>query len=73
MALQACRTGCCLVVGTGDGVVVRLDDAMKAIAERNDLNTADVDDVIWGTSSQRGPVGTPAPHARCGSDGIGHA
>ena len=29
---------------------------LKAIAERNDLNTADVDDVIWGTSSQRGPA-----------------
>jgi len=28
---------------------------LKALAERNDLNTADVDDVIWGTSSQRGP------------------
>lgn len=27
---------------------------LKAIAERNDVNTADVDDVIFGTSSQRG-------------------
>jgi len=27
---------------------------LKAIAERNDLNTAEVDDVIFGTSSQRG-------------------
>ncbi len=27
---------------------------LKAIAERNALNTADVDDIIWGTSSQRG-------------------
>jgi acetyl-CoA C-acetyltransferase len=27
---------------------------LKAIAERNNLNTADVDDVIFGTSSQRG-------------------
>jgi acetyl-CoA C-acetyltransferase len=27
---------------------------LKAIAERNDLSTADVDDVIFGTSSQRG-------------------
>jgi acetyl-CoA acetyltransferase len=25
---------------------------LKAIAERNDIDTADVDDVIWGTSSQ---------------------
>ena len=27
---------------------------LKAIAERNAVNTADVDDVIWGTSSQNG-------------------
>ncbi len=27
---------------------------LKAIAERNDVNTADVGDVIFGTSSQRG-------------------
>jgi acetyl-CoA C-acetyltransferase len=27
---------------------------LKAMAERNDLNTAEVDDIIWGTSSQRG-------------------
>ena len=27
---------------------------LQAIAQRNDLNTAEVDDVIWGTSSQRG-------------------
>jgi acetyl-CoA C-acetyltransferase len=27
---------------------------LKALAERNHLETADVDDVIWGTSSQRG-------------------
>jgi acetyl-CoA C-acetyltransferase len=30
---------------------------LKAIAERNHLNTADVDDVVWGTSSQRGKQG----------------
>jgi acetyl-CoA C-acetyltransferase len=28
---------------------------LKALAERNRLNTAEVDDVIWGTSSQTGP------------------
>ena len=28
---------------------------LKALATRNDFNTAEVDDVIWGTSSQRGP------------------
>jgi acetyl-CoA C-acetyltransferase len=27
---------------------------LRALAERNHLNTADVDDIIWGTSSQRG-------------------
>jgi acetyl-CoA C-acetyltransferase len=30
---------------------------LKAIAERNSLNTAEVDDIIWGTSSQRGKQG----------------
>jgi len=30
---------------------------LAAIAERNNLNTADVDDVIWSTSSQRGKQG----------------
>ena len=30
---------------------------LKALAERNSLNTADVDDIIWGTSSQRGTQG----------------
>lgn len=28
---------------------------LKALAERNSLKTDEVDDVIWGTSSQRGP------------------
>jgi acetyl-CoA C-acetyltransferase len=30
---------------------------LAALAERNALNTAEVDDVIWGTSSQRGKQG----------------
>ncbi len=30
---------------------------LRAIAERNSLDTAKVDDVIWGTSSQRGSQG----------------
>ena len=30
---------------------------LAAIAERNSLNTADIDDVIWSTSSQRGKQG----------------
>ncbi len=31
---------------------------LKAIAERNGLDTAQVDDIIWGTSSQRGRQGS---------------
>ncbi len=31
---------------------------LKALASRNDLNTADVDDIIWGTSTQRGKQGS---------------
>ncbi|MEM6627912.1 MAG: acetyl-CoA C-acetyltransferase [Pseudomonadota bacterium] len=31
--------------------------ALAGLAERNELNTADVDDIVWGTSSQRGPQG----------------
>src|SRR6202789_748360 len=30
---------------------------LKALKERNGLNTAEVDDIIWGTSSQRGKQG----------------
>jgi acetyl-CoA C-acetyltransferase len=30
---------------------------LKGIAQRNDIKTAEVDDVIWGTSSQRGKQG----------------
>src|SRR5687768_6308155 len=30
---------------------------LAALAKRNNLNTADVDDIIWGTSSQRGKQG----------------
>ena len=29
-------------------------EVLRALAERNDLKTADVDDIIWGTSTQRG-------------------
>ena len=28
---------------------------LRVLAERNNINTTEVDDVIWGTSSQRGP------------------
>ncbi len=30
---------------------------LAALAERNNLNTADIDDVIWSTSTQKGPQG----------------
>src|ERR1700719_1188229 len=30
---------------------------LRALKERNGLNTAEVDDIIWGTSSQRGKQG----------------
>lgn len=30
---------------------------LRALAERNNLNTSEVDDVIWGTSSQKGQQG----------------
>ncbi len=30
---------------------------LKALAERNNLNTAEVDDIIWGTSTQKGAQG----------------
>ena len=30
---------------------------LRAIADRNNLATAEVDDIIWGTSAQRGPQG----------------
>ena len=28
---------------------------LEALAQRNDINTADVDDIVWGTSAQMGP------------------
>ncbi len=30
---------------------------LRALRDRNDINTAEVDDIIWGTSSQRGAQG----------------
>src|ERR1700761_1714183 len=30
---------------------------LKALAERNAMNTADIDDVIWSTSAQKGKQG----------------
>ena len=38
---------------------------LKAIAERNELDTADVDDVIWGTVDPGGHAGRRSrPHGR---------
>jgi acetyl-CoA C-acetyltransferase len=31
---------------------------LKALAERNNLNTAEVDDILWGTSTQKGTQGS---------------
>ena len=32
-------------------------NVLKALAERNNLNTAEVDDILWGTSTQKGTQG----------------
>ena len=32
-------------------------ETLKALAERNNLKTAEVDDIIWGTSTQKGAQG----------------
>jgi acetyl-CoA C-acetyltransferase len=60
--IDACRTP--RGVGkVGKGALAHLHPqhlgatVLKALAARNDLKTADVDDIIWGTSSQRGKQG----------------
>lgn len=57
--LDACRTP--RGIGkVGKGALAHLHPSylgstvLKALAERNDLETAEVDDVIWGTSAQSG-------------------
>ena len=42
---------------------------LKALADRNGLNTAEVDDVIWGTSSQRGPQSNDLARMAAASSG----
>ena len=37
---------------------------LKALAERNELNTSEIDDVIWGTSSQSGKQSAFAARAK---------
>ena len=51
--IDSCRTP----RGIGKVGKGALAAVLKALAERNSLNTADVDDIIWGTSSQRGKQG----------------
>ncbi|MFT5442266.1 MAG: acetyl-CoA C-acetyltransferase [Myxococcota bacterium] len=60
--IDACRTP--RGVGkVGKGALAHLHPqhlaatVLKGLAERNDLNTAEVDDIIWGTSTQRGSQG----------------
>ncbi len=60
--IDACRTP--RVIGKiGKGALADIHPqqlgatVLKAIAERNDVNTADVEDIIWGTSTQRGQQG----------------
>ena len=60
--LDACRTP--RGIGkVGKGALAHLHPSylgstvLAAMAERNDLNTAEVDDIIWGTSSQTGKQG----------------
>lgn len=60
--IDACRTPRGLgKVGKGSLTSIhpqRLGAAvLSALAKRNDLNTADIDDVIWGTSCQKGRHG----------------
>ena len=60
--IDACRTP--RGIGkVGKGALAHLHPSylgstvLAAMAERNDLNTAEVDDIIWGTSSQTGKQG----------------
>ena len=60
--IDACRTP--RGIGkTGKGSLAHLHPqhlaatVLKAIAERNDIDTADVEDVIWSTSTQKGKQG----------------
>ncbi|MEM7739707.1 MAG: acetyl-CoA C-acetyltransferase [Pseudomonadota bacterium] len=62
LIIDACRTP--RGVGkVGKGLLAHLHPhrlgatVLAALQERNDLDTADVDDIIWGTSSQRGKQG----------------
>ena len=57
LIIDACRTP--RGIGKqGKGALAHLhpqhlgSTVLKAIAERNDLNTSEVDDIVWGTSSQ---------------------
>ena len=70
LIIDACRTPRGIgKVGKGalaehPSAAARRATVLKAIAERNDLNTAEVDDIIWGTSrsaaQQSGDLGRMA-------------
>ncbi len=60
LIIDACRTP--RGIGkAGKGALTELHPqriaaaVLKALAERNNLKTEEVDDIVWGTSSQRGP------------------
>jgi acetyl-CoA C-acetyltransferase len=59
LIIDACRTPCG-IGKAGKGALAdihphRLGAAvLKALVDRTGMNTADVDDVVWGTNSQRG-------------------
>ena len=43
---------------------------LKAIAERNNLNTEDVDDIIWGTNAQKGKQIKRSRKSECFARGL---
>src|SRR6185437_10029248 len=57
--IDTCRTP----RGIGKGALADIhpqqlaSSVLSALAKRNDIKTAEVDDIIWGTSSQRGKQG----------------
>ena len=56
LIIDACRTPRGIGKGALSGIHPQQLGAtvLRALAERTGINTADVDDIIWGTSSQRG-------------------
>ena len=60
LIIDACRTPRC-IGKAGKGALSGIHPqqlgaaVLRALADRTGIDTADVDDIIWGTSSQRGP------------------